>query len=312
MQLRRAQLVLALAVLVPTVLMIGIGIVLLALNSTTTSVVAGILVLALCLAGIAGFILVSIFVGKGASLVRVQNDFLSSVSHELRTPLTSIRLLIESLGTGKLEETDKTQVLSLLGRETDRLEKLVDRVIELSKLESSHVYAREQIEIGSLAEESLAAFDAATLTRPTRIHTTIEPGLNIMGDRSTLVRALVNLLINAWKYTGDDKKISIDARANGSWVEIAVHDNGVGIDRGDQSAIFEQFNRGHAAMKSGVPGVGLGLAFVRTIVLNHKGKIAFTSQPGDTTFRIRLKRRRDSTSTGAVVSDSLPSHVARS
>jgi len=311
MQLRRAQLVLALVVLVPTVLMIGIGIVLLVLHSTTTSVVAGILVLALCLAGITGFILVSIFVGKGASLVRVQNDFMSSVSHELRTPLTSIRLLIESLGTGRLEEGEKAQVLSLLGRETDRLEKLVDRVLELSKLESNHTYAREHVDVGSLIEESLAAFDAATLTRPTRIATTIEPGLSITGDRATLVRALVNLLTNAWKYTGEDKQISLDVRANGSWVEIAIHDNGVGIERKDQSAIFEQFNRTQASMKSGVPGVGLGLAFVRTIVRNHKGKIAFWSQPGDTTFQIRLKRRRE-TGQAAVITNGLPGEVVRS
>ncbi len=312
MQLRRAQLVLALAVLVPTVLMIGIGILLLVLHSTTTTVVAGILVLALCLAGITGFILVSIFVGKGASMVRVQNDFLSSVSHELRTPLTSIRLLMESLATGKLSETETTQVLSLLGRETDRLDKLVSRVLELSKLESTHIYAREQIEIGSLVEQSIAAFDAATLTRPTQIATTVEPGLMITGDRSTLISALVNLLTNAWKYTGDDKQIELDARANGGWVEIAVHDNGVGIDRGDQPAIFEQFNRGRAAMKSGVPGVGLGLAFVRTIVNNHKGKIAFSSRPGDTTFRIRLKRRRDAVSAPEISGSLPPGEVARS
>jgi len=312
MQLRRAQLVLALAVLVPTVLMIGIGIVLLVLHSTTTSVVAGILVLALCLSGITGFILVSIFVGKGASMVRVQNDFLSSVSHELRTPLTSIRLLMDSLATGKLSETETSQVLSLLGRETDRLDTLVLRVLELSKLESSHVYAREQIEIGSLVEESIAAFDAATLTTPTKIATTIEAGLTLTGDRPTLVRALANLLTNAWKYTGEDKQIAIDARANGRWIEIAVHDNGIGIDRGDQPAIFEQFNRGTKAMKSGVPGVGLGLAFVRTIVHNHKGKIAFSSRPGATTFRIRLKRRSD-TANASVVPDTLaPGEVAPS
>jgi two-component system phosphate regulon sensor histidine kinase PhoR len=296
MQLRRAQLVLALAVLVPTVLMIGIGILLLVLHSTTTSVVAGILVLALCLAGITGFILVSIFVGKGASLVRVQNDFLSSVSHELRTPLTSIRLLIESLNTGKLDPDDQAQAVSLLARETDRLDKLVHRVLELSKLESSHIYEREQIDIESLVEEAIAAFDAATMTLPTRIKTTIEPGLSVTGDRSTLVRALVNLLTNAWKYTGDDKQIEIEAHASGRWIEIAVHDNGVGIDRGDQGAIFEQFNRGTKAIKSGIPGIGLGLAFVRTIVHNHKGKINFTSRPGDTTFRIRLKRRRETAS----------------
>jgi signal transduction histidine kinase len=194
MQLRRAQLVLMLAVLIPTILLTGIGVIMLVLHKSTTMLVAGILVLALCTSGITGYILGTVFVGKGASLVRVQNDFVSSVSHELRTPLTSIRLLIESLRTGRLENHEASQVLSLLGRETDRLEALVNRVLELSKLESTHTYAREMIRIGALVEESLAAFDAATLTLPTRIAVTIEPGLAVAGDRSTLVRALVNLL----------------------------------------------------------------------------------------------------------------------
>ena len=86
-----------LAVLVPTVMMTGVGIVLLAIGSTATTLISGVLVLTFCTSGITGYILGSIFVGKGASLVRVQNDFVSSVSHELRTPITSIRLLMESL-----------------------------------------------------------------------------------------------------------------------------------------------------------------------------------------------------------------------
>ncbi|MDB4961320.1 MAG: integral rane sensor signal transduction histidine kinase [Myxococcales bacterium] len=312
MQLRRAQLVLMLAVLLPTILLTGIGVIMLVVHKSTTMLVAGILVTVLCTSGITGYILGTVFVGKGASLVRVQNDFVSSVSHELRTPLTSIRLLIESLRTGRLENHEASQVLSLLGRETDRLEALVNRVLELSKLQSTHTYSREMIKIASLVEESLAAFDAATLTLPTRIAVTIEPGLAIAGDRSTLVRALVNLLTNAWKYTGDDKQISIDARADGRWVEIAVHDNGVGIDRDEHGAIFEQFNRGEAAIRSGVPGVGLGLAFVRTIVHSHKGKIEFTSRPGDTTFRIKLKRRGESAGLPVVAEALTDRRVARS
>ncbi len=292
MQLRRAQLVLMIAVLAPTVMMSAIGIILLAMDRSVTTAALGILVLALTGSGITGFILVTIFVGKGASLVRLQNDFVSSVSHELRTPVTSLRLLIESLRTGRLDAADQEQVLSLLGRETDRLEVLVDRVLELSRLQSSHVYLREKIDVAGLVEDGIAAFDALTLTRPTAVTASVEPGLAVVGDRPTLVSALANLLTNAWKYSGEDKRIAIAAFTAGRRIEITVTDNGVGIERGEQRAIFEQFNRGRAASQSGVPGVGLGLAFVRAIVRGHKGKIDFTSRPGETTFRIRLKRRR--------------------
>ena len=260
-------------------------------GGTVTSVISGILVLTFCTSGITGYILVSIFVGKGASLARVQNDFVSAVSHELRTPVTSIRLLIESLRDGRLAPAETSGVLTLLARETDRLETLVGRVLELSRLESGgHIYARDRVDVGDLMDESIAAFDALTLTRPTKIALALEPDLAVTGDHGTLIRALVNLLTNAWKYTGDDKRISIEARGAGRWVELIVHDNGVGIDRTEQSAIYEQFQRGRAAQDSGAPGFGLGLAFVRAIVRGHRGKIDFTSLPGDTAFRIRLRR----------------------
>jgi two-component system phosphate regulon sensor histidine kinase PhoR len=222
----------------------------------------------------------------------VQNDFVSSVSHELRTPITSINLLIESLGNNRLEETDRVQVLSLLGRETARLEALVDRVLELSRLQSSHVYARERIDVAGLVEEAVAAFDAQTLSNPTRVERVLEPHLTLVGDRSTLVRALSNLLTNAWKYTGETKKISIEAKASARWIELTVRDNGPGIARGEQRAIFEQFSRGRAAHQGGAPGVGLGLSFVRAIVRGHRGKIDLDSKPGDTAFTIRIKRKR--------------------
>jgi len=292
MQLRRAQLVLMLAVLLPTVAMTAVGIILLVLGSTTSTIVAAILILTFCTSGITGYVLVSVFVGKGASLVRVQNDFVSAVSHELRTPVTSIRLFIESLSTGRLDPAEQKQVLSLLGRETDRLEVLVDRVLELSRLQTSHTYKRERLSVAALVEESIAAFDALTLTKPTKIAVEVEPELTVIGDRPTLVRALVNLLTNAWKYTGEDKKISILAHNAGRHIEILVRDNGIGIERGEQLAIFEQFNRGRGATRRGIPGIGLGLAFVRTIIHNHKGKIDFSSRPGETEFRIRLKKRR--------------------
>lgn len=295
MQLRRAQLVLMLAALLPTIAMTSIGIILLIIGQSTTTLISGVLVLTFCTSGITGYILGSIFVGRGASLVRVQNDFVSSVSHELRTPLTSIRLLLDSLKDGRLEDTDRTKVITLLGRETDRLDKLVTRVIELSRLQSNYVFARERVEVDSLIDESIAAFDAATLSEPIKIHREIEPGLVVMGDRATLVRAIVNLLTNAWKYTGEDKRISIIAHASARWIEIDVCDNGIGIEPAELRAIFEQFARGRAAHESGAPGSGLGLAFVRAIVRGHGGKIDLTSKPGQTQVTIKLKRTREPT-----------------
>jgi two-component system phosphate regulon sensor histidine kinase PhoR len=299
LQLHRAQVVLMIAVLLPTIMMTVVGIVLLATSSgSVPAVVSGVLVLTFCTSGITGYILGSIFVAKGATLARIQNDFVSSVSHELRTPLTSIRLLIESLRDGRLEDADRPQVLSLLGRETERLELLVGRVLELSRLQSSYDYARDTLDVDALVDEAIAAFDASTLTNPTPITRQVTPGLVVAGDRPTLVRALVNLLTNAWKYSGNDKQISITACDTGRWVEIAVRDNGIGIGPDERREIFEQFRRGRAADANGASGVGLGLSFVRAIVRGHGGKLDLESRPGDTRFRIRLngsRRRRDST-----------------
>jgi len=283
-----------LAVALPTIMMTVVGIVLLALSSgSVPAIVSGVLVLTFCTSGITGYILGSLFVAKGAALVRVQNDFVSSVSHELRTPLTSIHLLIESLRDDRLGAAERPQVLSLLARETGRLELLVGRVLELSRLQSSYDYARDPLDLTAIVDEAIAAFDAITLTRPAPISRRIDPGLIVTGDRPTLVRALANLLTNAWKYTGDDKRIEIAAAENRRWIEITVRDNGTGIDPTEQNTIFQQFQRGRAAEASGATGVGLGLSFVAAIVRGHRGKLDFTSQPGETTFRIRLKPRRD-------------------
>jgi two-component system phosphate regulon sensor histidine kinase PhoR len=294
LQLHRAQVVLLLAVLLPTIAMIAVGVVLLATSAgSLPALVSGVLVLTFCTSGITGYILGSLFLAKGAALVRVQNDFVASVSHELRTPLTSIHLLIESLRDGRLEPVERSQVLSLLARETGRLEVLVGRVLELSRLQSSYDYARDPLELSAVVDEAIAAFDAITLTLPTPVARQIQPDVIVTGDRPTLVRALVNLLTNAWKYTGTDKRIEITAAENRRWVEITVRDNGAGIEPAEQNRIFEQFQRGRAADASGVPGLGLGLSFVNAIVRGHRGKLDFESRPGETMFRIRLRRRRD-------------------
>jgi two-component system, OmpR family, phosphate regulon sensor histidine kinase PhoR len=295
-QLRRAQLVLMLAVLVPTVLMIAVGIVILAVGSSDAGhIVFGVLVLTFCTTAITGYILGSIFLGRGASLARVQNDFLSSVSHELRTPLTSIGLFIESLRDGRLSTEQQQHVLHLLGVEMRRLDRLVMRLFELSRMESgAHVFERTRMDVQDLVRDALEGFEAATLARPTTVAVHIEPGLVVVGDRPMLARAVSNLLINAWKYTGDDKRIELDARAVGKkWIDILVRDNGIGILPEEKVSLFMEFSRSQRAVDRGTPGVGLGLAVVRAITRAHKGKVEVMAHEGPgSTFRLRLPRAR--------------------
>ncbi len=269
-QLRRAQLILMLVVLVPTILMLMLGIVLLAVGSSSVTVFSGVMVLTFCATAVTGYVLVSIFVGKGASLARVQNDFFSSVSHELRTPLTSIRLLLEPLAEGKLTEDERQQVAKLLSREVGRLDSLLVRTLDLSRIQSGrHAFTMAAVPVTELVAEAIAAFDAVTATRPTPI----------------------TLLVNAWKYSGDDKQIQVVARGAGRKLELEVTDNGIGIDPAERTELFDGFVRGKAAVDHGAPGVGLGLAIVRAIVRAHKGKVEVMSEPGrGSTFRLVLPR----------------------
>lgn len=293
--LRRAQITLMLATLVPSVLMTAIGIVLLAVGSTAIGIVAGILVLTFCTTSITGYILGSMFVSRGASIARVQNDFLSSVSHELRTPLTSIRMFMETLRDERLTDPeDKRKCLDLLSQEITRLQRLVDRLVELSRMETGkHHFRRECVPIRELVQDALVAFDVATLSNQIRVGVDLDDRVAILGDRAALAQMLVNLLVNAWKYTpAEAKKITIQASpVSKKWVEIVVADNGMGIPREEHKNIFEKFERGKSAIDSRTGGVGLGLATVRAIVTAHKGRIDLRSKPGaGTEFHIFLRR----------------------
>jgi two-component system phosphate regulon sensor histidine kinase PhoR len=285
-----------LATLVPTILMTALAIVLLAIGSDSVGLlVTGILVLAFGATSITGYILGSIFVQRGASMARVQSDFLSSVSHELRTPLTSIRIFIETLRDDRLTNPeDKHQCLALLQREVHRLDGLVERLIELSRMETGkHYFERTLVRLDDVVQDALAAFDAGTLPSRIAVEVVLEPDLLVIGDRATLAQALLNLLNNAWKYTAaTERQIRLHVQPLGKrHIEIRVEDNGIGIPRDEQKHIFGKFERGKLAIESRTDGVGLGLAAVRAIVRAHKGRIEVRSQPGSgSEFRIRLRR----------------------
>jgi two-component system, OmpR family, phosphate regulon sensor histidine kinase PhoR len=292
---RRAQLILMLVVLIPTVLMTSLGITMLAMGTSSFGVVAGILVVSFCASSITGYMIGSMLLSRGASLAKVQTDFLSSVSHELMTPITSVRMFIDTLREDRVTDAaERHKCLTIVSKEMERLEQLVSKLLALSKIESGRQpFEQVGIPVERLVEDALDALGALTLGKPSSVQVEVEPGLSVVGDRPSLVQVLTNLLSNAWKYTPpDDKKIAITARAAGpKQVEIAVSDNGPGVPEAERRRIWEEFERGSAASSSRAEGRGLGLSIVRAIVRAHRGRVEL--QPAGSRgscFRVFLPR----------------------
>jgi len=122
----------------------------------------------------------------------------------------------------------------------------------------------------------------------------VTPDLQVMGNQAALTQVLVNLLSNAWKHTGNKKKITLRATApSDREVEVAVHDNGPGIPPEEQKRIFGKFERGAAAVEDGTAGSGLGLAVVQAIVGAHHGRVELKSSPREgSCFRVFIPRAR--------------------
>jgi len=290
--------VFTLTALVPTILTTAIGIILLAIGeSKSMAVVGGILLLSFCAVAIAGYIIGTIFVTRGASLAAVQNEFLAQVSHELRTPLTSIRMFIDTLREERVhEDAEKQRCLTVINQELKRLDGMVGKLIELSKIEHRHaVFDRRMVTVADIVADALASFEAVSVGSEVDLCVKLQPDLVVFGDRAALAQAVGNLLGNAWKYSPlQGKKIDITAAADAKHITITVGDNGGGIRNSESETIFEKFSRGTAAKQGGSQGSGLGLAIVRALVEAHQGKVDVKSDDGHgARFRIVLPRRKE-------------------
>jgi signal transduction histidine kinase len=226
------------------------------------------------------------------ALAKLQSDFVSAVSHEFRTPLTSLRHLTDLLATrGVTSEERKVHYYALLSHETERLHRLVEGLLSFGRIEAgAYAWKLKRIDAGELIQNIAQEFRGEPLASGREICCDIEAHLpSILGDKEALSRALWNLLENAAKYSEPGLPIRAFARNQPNFVVLGVEDQGGGIPATEREKIFEKFVRGADARRSGMRGVGIGLALVKRIAEAHNGSVRLESEIGKgSTFTILL------------------------
>jgi len=225
-------------------------------------------------------------------LEKIRRDFVANVSHELRTPLTTIKGYAETLLEGALKEEVASQFVQVIKRHSDRLEKIVEDLLTLSKIESKEFQLRmESLSVSDLIGDVLGFIKEPLNKKKISVSVgELSPTLLVYGDRQYLEQVLMNILDNAIKYGRESGTIKISANERDQReVEISVKDDGIGIPKEDLLRVFERFYRVDKGRSHELGGTGLGLSIVKHIVQAHGGKVWAESQLGEgSTFYFTL------------------------
>ncbi len=235
-------------------------------------------------------------------LEKLQADFVSSVSHEFRSPLTAISQVIDMLERGRLLSKDRRQrYYEAIKEETQRLARMVENTLNVSKMEEGRKeYEFETLDIRAIIREAVEHFQHQKARNNIRLFASIPKTLpTVRADRTSLLEALLNLLDNAVKYSGDSKRIDLSVAVNGQQVAISVRDYGIGISEKELNNIFEKFYRTEEAKNRRIQGTGLGLVLVRETMNAHHGVVVVESEPGKgSTFTLTLPLHTKRPTTG--------------
>jgi two-component system sensor histidine kinase GlrK len=221
---------------------------------------------------------------KLAALDRMKADFFASMSHELRTPLTSIKegtgLLLEGIG-GPISDRQR-RLLDILAEESQRLIKLVNSLLDLSKMEAGMMtYDFELGTVEPLIEQAIAEIMPLVEAKQIKIESRfVTPLPAVRIDPERLLQVLRNLLGNAVKFAPHGGAVSVSAERTSNGLEIAVKDSGMGIPAENLQAIFEKFNQVNQLNGPARHGTGLGLAIAKSIISSHGGSVWAKSQLG--------------------------------
>ncbi|OLT61993.1 two-component system sensor histidine kinase NblS [Moorena bouillonii] len=238
---------------------------------------------------------------REVELNQAKSNFISNVSHELRTPLFNIKSFIETLHDygEELSEAERKEFLDTANRETDRLTRLVNDVLDLSRLESCRIYQLEPFDIVRPIEQTLRTYQLNARDQTIELAQEIEPDLPpVMGHYDLLLQVLANLVGNSLKFTQPGGRVVIRAyqlepelnpQEGKGRVRIEISDTGIGIAPEDQKAIFDRFFRVENRVHT-LEGTGLGLSIVRNIIERHHSRVNLVSEVGvGTTFWFDLE-----------------------
>jgi two-component system phosphate regulon sensor histidine kinase PhoR len=317
---RRIVQLLVYLVIIPTVLLLALGILLMFLGQARINVILGILTVSFVAVVATGVILVLVFVRREANLSQLQADFVSKVSHELRTPLTAIRLFAETLQRTTDAQTT-TKCIDMLNSETSRLTRRIERLLDWGRMEAGRkLFELKDEDVRAIVDDAIAAFPPARIgvemfggsggvdsghAQAASFDVEVAPDLpQIHVDRHAIADAVVNLLSNAFKYGGSPPKVSLRASLTPKGeVCIAVTDNGAGIPRVEHRRIFDKFYRIDDRLSRTRDGSGLGLSIVKHIVRAHHGRVVVESATGGgSTFSILMDARARAVTRGTEAS----------
>jgi two-component system, OmpR family, sensor histidine kinase SenX3 len=227
----------------------------------------------------------------------VRTDLVANISHELKTPVGAIALLAETLA-----DEDEPEVIARLApkliAEAHRLSRIIDELLELSRIELGGQALNEVVDLAAVAREALAVHAPLAAARGIPVHLEAYRGANVVGNRRQLLSAVGNLVENAVKYSDPGAAVDVDVHADGGHVVLAVHDRGMGIPGRDLERVFERFYRVDKARSRETGGSGLGLSIVRHVMASHGGQVSVASVEGEgSTFTLRVPLA--STATGS-------------
>ena len=252
-------------------------------------------------------LLVVIVLGLGATyrvvrreseMARLKSDFVANVSHDLKTPLSLIRMFAETLEMNRVtDEGTRREYYGIITRETERLTRLIDNVLDFSRIEGGRQrYDMVPTAVEPLVQEVLEAFRHPLALQGFKVDVEIEPDLpDVPLDAAALKQALANLVDNAVKYSGERRRLRVSARRRGDEAALEVADEGIGIPASETQRIFQKFYRIGRSETQGRRGSGVGLALVKHIVEAHGGRVSVESRPGSgSRFTLHLPLGRPS------------------
>jgi two-component system phosphate regulon sensor histidine kinase PhoR len=231
-------------------------------------------------------------VSQQKTVQRRHAEFISAASHEMKAPLAGITAYVELLADGDADDAaTREEFLGVIGTQAERLRRLVENLLNLSRIEAGVVQVRKQtVSLNELLDEALHVVRPAAEQKRIALHAELSSlYLAAAVDRDQMLQAAINLLSNAIKYTHPEGRVTLRSRLADQEVEFEVEDTGVGLSEEDQTRVFERFYR-VAKDRDMAPGTGLGLPLVKHIVEDvHGGRLAVRSQLGvGSTFAVSL------------------------